>query len=84
MNSINIGILSQMNNLNIFSEYESTLSGRLEKKLTKDYEQASLKALIQQLNLPLHMYDGFFFSYKIEHIGKEFDLLKIALFVVNL
>lgn len=78
MKSLNISILSQMNDPHVFSEYESALSGRIELKITKDYEQESLRNLVNFLSLPLSLYDGFFFSYKINHIGKEFDLLKIA------
>lgn len=81
MNALNILFLTEMKDNKIFSEYENALSGRVEKKLTKDHERDSLEKLVLNLssiNLPTFLYDGFFFSFTISHIGKEFDLLKIA------
>ena len=40
--------------------------------------QPDVDAFSSSAPLPLSLLDGFFFSYTIEHIGKEFDLLKLS------
>jgi len=81
MKALNIYFLSQMDDEEYFSQYETALSGGKELHTVKTHEQASLRALVRALSaydLPPECYDGFFFSFVISHISKEFDLLKIA------
>lgn len=80
MQALNLYLLCQIDDLSDFSDYENILSRRPELKRIRENEQYSLQMLTRELSargLPLAAYDGFFFSYSIEHIGKEFDLLKI-------
>ena len=81
MKSMNLYFLAQMEPQDDFSGYEMSLSGRKELKVIKEHEQQCIHQLVDRLsaeNLPLECYDGFYFSYVISHISKEFDLLKIA------
>ncbi len=81
MRSMNLYFLAQMKPQEYFSGYEMALSGRKELKVIKEHEQACILQLVDALasfGLPLTCYDGFYFSYVISHISKEFDLLKIA------
>lgn len=81
MQALNILFLSEMTDTELFSEYETGLSDRTEFKLTKPHEQDSLLRFVAALRacrLPIRFYEDFFFSYTIPHIGKEFDLLKLA------
>ncbi|MGL5256128.1 MAG: ATP-binding protein [Proteocatella sp.] len=57
------------------------MSKREELHLTKPYEQSSLQALINNLflnSIKVTALNGFYFSFTISQISKEFDLLKIA------
>lgn len=83
MKAINIYNLTRIDidENNIYSNYENVLSQREEKLQIRDYEFESLKVLVDVLinyNVGPAQMDGFFFSYKIKHIGKEFDLLKVS------
>lgn len=81
MKSLNLYLLCQVDDLTDFSDYENILSRRPEQMRVRDNEQYSLQMLTAGLtrgDLPLAACDGFFFSYTIDHIGKEFDLLKIC------
>lgn len=81
MNSLNIRFLAEVEDPQVFSEYENALSGRKIKENISQHEQESLISLIKDLiplDIPLNFYDGFFFSFTIAHISKEFDLIKIA------
>lgn len=83
MKAINIYNLTRIDidENNIYSNYENVLSQREEKLQIRDYEFESLKVLVDILinyNVGPAQMDGFFFSYKIKHIGKEFDLLKVS------
>ena len=81
MRALNILFLSEMKDTELFSDYENGLSDRTDFKVTKVHEQDSLHqfvAALRSVNLPIRAYEDFFFSYTIPHIGKEFDLIKIA------
>ena len=81
MNPMNLYALSQIKDFRIFSEYENLLSDRQEAKRIKSHEQLSLRSLVSALlscQSSAEDFDGFYFSYTIQHISKEFDLLKIA------
>ena len=60
--------------------YLNMLSTRTHKENVKPYEFNTLKSLVECLTkngASAEMLDGFFFSYSIAQISKEFDLLKI-------
>lgn len=81
MKAMNLYFLAQMEPQDDFSGYEMSLSGRKELKVIKEHEQQCIHQLVDRLSaegLPLECFDGFYFSYVISHISKEFDLLKIA------
>lgn len=62
------------------TEYENLLSQRETKKKVKVHEFETLRKfveLLQDQNVEIFVQEGFFYSFKIEQIGKEFDLLKI-------
>lgn len=87
---INIFILSCINDPDMFSQYEQLLSKREEFHLTKSHEQISLQVLVKNLclnNITITALNGFYFSFTISQISKEFDLLKIAAdqsFILNI
>ena len=81
MKAMNLYFLAQVAPQDDFSSYEMSLSGRKELKVIKEHEQQCIHQLVEKLSsydLPLEAFDGFYFSYVISHISKEFDLLKIA------
>lgn len=81
MKPINLYLLSQVKDEHLFSQYENILSEREEEKQTKIHEQLSLCLLVNHLllyGISLEALDGFFYSYTIQHISKEFDLLKFS------
>ena len=81
MQALNIYFLTRIDDPACFSEYESALAGIRSVRAPRPHEQGSLHALVGELegrNLPLSAFDGFFLSFVISHISKEFDLLKIA------
>lgn len=81
MRALNLYMLSREIGQADYSQYESALSDRVELQQMKKYEYESLKSLVMNLlNYQLSMVelDGFFWSFKINQIGKEFDLLKIS------
>lgn len=81
MKAFNLYFLSRIDDEECFSEYATTLSSIPQLHTVKSHEQASLRALTAKLTeqgLDLGCYDGFFLSFVINHISKEFDLLKIA------
>lgn len=80
MNSLNLYILTRYNGERV-SEVENIISDRKEKLEIRDYEYKSLCSfvnLVMKENIEIELLDGFFYSYTIEYIGKEFDLLKIG------
>lgn len=62
------------------TEYANLLTQRETKGKVKKHEYETLKKfveLLQSKGLDISDQEGFFYSFKIEQIGKEFDLLKI-------
>ena len=62
------------------TEYMNMLSGRDKKIYVRSHEYESVKALVEVLlqdGVPIEWMEGFFFSFSIRQISKEFDLLKI-------
>lgn len=79
-------MLTREKNPVFFPFYEQHLSAREEIRRTNAREQESLRLFVESLLHPedgsmpatIDQLDGFYFSYTIRHIGKEFDLLKFS------
>lgn len=89
MKALNLYTLTRVTNTEEFSKLEMVLSGRGWHKSYSEHEKDSLCALVDGLEKLYRedrnsgpdwvvYFDGFYFSYTIEHISKEFDLLKLA------
>ncbi|MEE8827390.1 MAG: hypothetical protein SOH48_08670 [Eubacteriales bacterium] len=86
MHSLNLYLLTRVTDPELFSLFERQLSARENERRTGLREQESLRRLVSALlacqspekPLSLRDLDGFYFSYTIRHISKEFDLLKLA------
>ncbi len=88
MKALNLLLLSRTHDTGTFSMLYHALSCRKDKKTVSEHEAASVWSLTDRIaaflakdsedGSWLSLLDGFYFSYVIEHIGKEFDLLKIA------
>lgn len=80
MSAVNLFLLTRNKDLGSCSEYENTLSNREKREKIKEHEYESLCSLVKELTaykLTLTDLEGFHFSFKIDQISKEFDLLKI-------
>lgn len=79
--AINLYTISRINNFQDFVACEKHLSQRDTPIQMQSHEMISLKTLVDDLLklncAPINL-DGFFLSYKIPQIGKEFDLLKLT------
>lgn len=95
MRSINIFSLSRITYPPIFSSYEKQLSQREEPlKNVKANELESLRILVYQLSYILSgggnennidLFEHFYYSFSIEKISKEFDLLRLAKnYIINI
>lgn len=86
MKPVNLYMLTRERNSSVFSLYEQHLSAREEVRRTNAHEQESLCLFVEALlhtedgtaPVSIDRLDGFYFSYTIRHIGKEFDLLKFS------
>lgn len=83
MKAVNLHLLTRIEENRTMSLLYRSLSERNSFKLISPHEAACLRTLTERISqeecgVPLSLLDGFFFSYIIEHIGKEFDLLKIS------
>lgn len=86
MKAVNLYFLTRTHEPAGLSGLLRELSGRLNQKAVSIHEAATLWTLadrILEYLMPVSdewilLLDGFFFSYVIEHIGKEFDLLKLS------
>ncbi len=82
MRPVNLWYLSNISNEKLFSDYENILSARSSLTRIRRADQTALRSLVKTLKrsglTDLLLLDGFFFSFTIDHIGKEFDLLKIG------
>ena len=65
-----------------FDAFESVYSCRKKLEKTKEADRIGVKEFIKMLSSEgykgLKLYDGFYFSFSIDQIGKEFDLLKMS------
>lgn len=83
MKAVNLYALTRMQDKERFSFYDNLLSGRIDEKKTGEREQKSLKSFVDSiinvvaLEQAKQILEGFYFGYEINHISKEFDLLKI-------
>ena len=80
MDSVNLYVLYQGQDLDKFGDYKKALSNSYQKSKDKEEEIRTLLFLIEVLmenGVGIENLDNFFFGFSIPHIGKEFDLLKI-------
>ena len=78
---INIYLLSRIQEEELFNIVERHSSRSNELQLTQYHEIESLRILSDELDksaISVSDMDGFFYSYQIPQIGKEFDILKIT------
>lgn len=76
---VNLYAISRIRDEESFNRVEIHQSQRTEKSRIQNHEMESLRRLVDQLillGLTVEELDGFFFSFHIPQIGKEFDLLK--------
>lgn len=81
MKASNLYILTRNKEKKLYTKYENVLSGRDEVHKIKEHEFNNLIALVDLLidhHATLEDLEGFYFSYSIKYIGKEFDLLKVC------
>lgn len=81
MKAMNLYILTRNTNSELDTKYENILSGRAESKKVKKYEYLNLNSLVNELlnnGANIKDLDGFYYSFLIQQISKEFDLLKIS------
>lgn len=79
MKPLNIFLLSKVNDFDAFRNLHKHLSHLKFKINQEEHEFVSLKLFVDrthEFGLDIFDYDGFFYSYTIPQIGKEFDLLK--------
>ena len=77
--TINLYALSRVPSGDCFNQFEKAYSQRQVKALTQDHEISSLHHFVDWLmeeGVEIYQLDGFYFSFKIPQISKEFDLLK--------
>lgn len=80
MKSVNLFVLTRNKEIELCSEYENVVSGRDSRLKIKEHEYQSLCKLVDALGgnqLKISDVDGFYFSFRISQISKEFDLLKV-------
>lgn len=80
MNSLNLYILCEGIELSNIREYQKVLTNSYDKRQIKKDEIETLKSLVDELlanGAEIEELEGFFYSFSIPHISKEFDLLKI-------
>lgn len=78
---VNLYLLSRINNEVAYRRVEKHSSGKEEEKRTQIHEINSLREIVDALldyGISINTLDGFFLSYQIPQIGKEFDLLKFT------
>ena len=76
---VNLYAISRIRDEEAFNLVEMHQSQRTEKSRIQQHEMDSLRQLVDQLirrGVTVRDLDGFFFSFHIPQIGKEFDLLK--------
>ena len=81
MKSISIYAITRNQNIECLQKLERQLSGRTYFLKMREWELESMKALVRELEVHMHMQDvhalRFFYSFQVPRLGKEFDLLQI-------
>lgn len=78
---VNLYLLSRITEEAPFNRVEMHSSGKSEIAKTQIHEMSSLKAMVDEFlfrGISISSLDGYFFTYRIPQIGKEFDLLKFT------
>ncbi|MBR0575925.1 DUF2075 domain-containing protein [Proteiniclasticum sp. BAD-10] len=78
---INIYTITRVQDENSFNVVEKHESSKKSSSITQCHEISSLRILVDEFKktgFTITDFDGFFFSYSIPQIGKEFDLLKFT------
>lgn len=78
---MNLYILTRNTQEELCTQFENVLSDREEVQRVRPHEFSGIIDLVQELlkeKTAIENMDGFYYSYVIKHIGKEFDLLKIC------
>lgn len=78
---VNLYLLSRITDESAYQRVERHASGKDEPKRTQIHEIISLRQLVDaflRYGISVNMLDGFFLSFQIPQIGKEFDLLKFT------
>lgn len=81
MRAVNLYFLTRNRDKNTYTTFENILSDRREEVRVKEYEFRSLQKFVEVLRgqgVSVAELDGFYYSYTIRQIGKEFDLLKVC------
>lgn len=81
MKAVNLYLLTRQVAPELLSEYEYALSGREKSIKCRTEEIEMINGIVDQFFLcgaAPHAYDGWFYSFTIPQIGKEFDLLRIS------
>ena len=81
MKSLNLFALTRVNDVGTFYNFEKQLSGREIPLKAKAYEMQCIIEFVNSLRnvgALIENFDGFYHSYVIQQIGKEFDLLRIG------
>ena len=80
MQALNLYILTRSRK-EFCTEYENVLACRNHVLKMREHEYETMVSLVEWLyenGADIIDFEGFYFSYVIEYIGKEFDLLKIS------
>ena len=81
MKPLNLYTLTRFVVLDRFALFEKQLSERSSPLKVKEHEISCLRSFVDSLSpfdASLNIFDGFFYSFEIPQIGKEFDLLRIS------
>lgn len=81
MRSVNLYLLTRDRDSMTYTAFENILSDRQERVRVKECEFHSLQRFVEvlcQKGVSIEELEGFFYSYTIHQIGKEFDLLKVC------
>ena len=80
MKAVNLFLLSREVPEEVREDYECALSERIKSIRYRPEEIDIIRSVIKsfiQHKVPLSLYDGWFYSFTIPQVGKEFDLLRI-------
>ena len=81
LKTVNLYALSRVTNEEYFNQFEKAYSRKTKISSLQSHEINSLNSFVDwmiECGVQMHQLDGFYFSFKIPQIGKEFDLLKFS------